>query len=136
MPRIHSLATTVERIIAAVAEGNIGAIDVLTRMMLQNEKIDPDSVLGPLGGIMFLDTLGIYGSRVWMLYKDVCGESILKMIAVLRAVQLGCYQASLLDKAIDRPGKYDVSRLADDALAAVREKLPNFGKEVADGRAL
>jgi len=39
------------------------------------ESIDPDSNFGGLGPLLLLDTLSIYGPRIWQLYKDVCARS-------------------------------------------------------------
>jgi hypothetical protein len=49
-----------------MADGNPGAISVMAEMMRDGAKIDPDSFLGPMGGILALDSHGIYGPRIWM----------------------------------------------------------------------
>jgi hypothetical protein len=38
---------------------------------------------------MLLDSLGIYGPNVWVIFKDVCEQNHARMLAVLRATQLG-----------------------------------------------
>ena len=48
-----------------------------------------------------LDIHGIYGHRVWMLYKDVCRQNLVDMIGILRAVQLGILPEATLNRAID-----------------------------------
>lgn len=108
-----------------MAEGIPGAVTVLVGLLTKNEAIDPDSAFGPLGAIMTLDTCGIYGSRIWMLYKDVCGQDIVKTIGLLRAVQLGLLDEASLHAAIDNYGRgIDV----DKCLTLVRAELPDFGK--------
>jgi hypothetical protein len=42
---------------------------------------------------MLLDSLGIYGPNVWVIFKDVCEQNHARMLAVLRATQLGMLQA-------------------------------------------
>lgn len=109
-----------------MVDGNPGAISVCTQL-LANEIVDPDSALKSIGSLLLLlDSFGIYGSRIWMLYKDVCDEDIVKTIAVLRARQMGFLQQPELDCAIDNQGKgIDV----DDLVKKVQAVLPNFGKE-------
>lgn len=58
----------------AMAEGNPGAIRVLTELVTGAEKIDPDSALGPLGLLFSLDNLDCYGPRIWMFYKTDDGH--------------------------------------------------------------
>lgn len=57
-------------------DGNPGALTVIVQFMKMGAEIDPDSALGGITPILDLDTLGIYGPRIWMLYKDVCKEDV------------------------------------------------------------
>jgi len=82
-------------------EGNPGAASVLNLAYRNNVRIDPDNVFGEIGPLFSLDTLGIYGSRIWMLYKDVCGQDITNFLGILRANQLGFLAESDLLLAID-----------------------------------
>lgn len=122
MSRITDLSSTPMDIIVKMADGNPGAARVMADMFSQTPAIDPDNVLGGYGPVLFLDTLGIYGHRVWMLYKDVCGEDITKTVAALRAVQMGIASNKKLMAAIDGKEAFD----ADAALASVKERLPAF----------
>jgi hypothetical protein len=76
-----------------------------------------------------LDTLGIYEHRIWGLYKDVCDCHLGKMIAVLRANQLGQLagvNAHALNHAIDNYGDgIDLNAVVE----AVKSRLPNFNPE-------
>ena len=72
-----------------LSEGNPGALNVMMQMLSGTAKIDPDAALGPFAHLLNLDTFGIYGSKIWILYKDICCENIVHTITVLRAVQLG-----------------------------------------------
>ncbi len=118
------LKDTIGDMFVKMAEGNPGAITVMSRMVNEGEKIDPQSFAGGLGAIMGLDTHEIYGSRIWMLYKDVCGEDIEKTLALLRAVQLGKLRDIELHHAIDFRGEgIDV----DELVAVVKAELKDFG---------
>jgi hypothetical protein len=111
-------------VIMALGDGNPGAISVLAEIFKNAAAIDPDSALGPLGALCGLDNMDCYGPRIWMLYKGVCGQDLVKMIGVLRACQLGIVDQRTLNEAID--GKRDAIDPAD-LLAKVRERLPKFG---------
>lgn len=117
------LNDTILSSITKISDGVSGAVVVCAEIMDKYEDIDPDSSIGGFGVILELDYLGIYGSRIWQLYKDVCKEDIVKTIAVLRAVQLGMLDKDKLQFAIDNYGKFiDV----DDIYNRVRHRLPCF----------
>lgn len=123
MTRITAEMTLMDSIVE-MCEGNPGALRVLMGIMKNTETIDPDNALGGLGTVLMLDTFGIYGSRIWMLYKDVCGESIANTIGVLRAVQLGLVSQATMDQAINNQGAgLDVYA----TVQKVKAELPRFG---------
>ena len=113
--------------IVKLVEGNPGAIHVCAEFAKKTKGIDPDNVLGGMGNIFSLDINGIYGSRIWMLYNDVCKQDIVKAIGLLRANQLGYMTRSELDHAIDNYGEgVDIEILLDK----VKKRLPNFNLEL------
>jgi hypothetical protein len=113
-----------------LGEGNPGALEVCAQLYKQGIAVDPDALGGfPGAGIaqlMALDSDRIYGPRIWMLYKDVCGMSYVKTIGLLRAVQLGFISSEKLAHAIDNRG---AGINLDDLMAKVRERLPRFAKD-------
>ena len=111
-----------------MAEGNPGALSVLTRTFNEAEKIDPDNAFGPFGPAMILDTFGIYGSDIWVLYKDVADQDLAKMIGILRAVQMGVTHQGELKLALVR-GMTDERKT--DLLDRVKKLLPNFNLQAA-----
>jgi hypothetical protein len=78
-----------------------------------------------LGCLLLLDSFAIYGANIWLLFKDVCGQNIVHMIAVLRAVQLGLVDERAVHEAIDGTSTLSI----DEVLSAVREVLPDFAAE-------
>ncbi len=114
----------------AISEGNPGALRVCMELFERAASIDPDSVMGGLGALLNLDSRGIYGSRVWMFYKNVCGCDPAKLLALLRAVQLGLgLTDAALNHAIDNRGDgIDVDAL----VAAVKARLPRLGQAAAE----
>ncbi len=83
------LDDTIPSALAKMSAGNPGAITVLLRIFKEGDAIDPQSWSGGFGTILALDTHKIYGEDIWILYKYICGEDIVNVCAVLRAVQLG-----------------------------------------------
>lgn len=123
-----TLADNQMSIVMKMSEGNPGAMNVLMNMM-QDHGIDPDSALGGIGSILTLDTIGIYGSDIYVLNKDICDQDLPKMLAVLRATQLGMFDREVLKDACsrqDRSGKQMVP--VNELYEKVRERLPNFNK--------
>lgn len=106
-----------------MSEGNIGAATVIVQLFKRNAEIDPQSALGPYSSVLHLDSLGIYGSKIWMLYKDVCSEDIRKMIALLRAYQLGFTSESTIKAGIEQ---YGAGIDLDDLVSKVENALPDF----------
>ncbi len=110
-------------VVMKMSEENSGAITVCMEILEKTKEIDPDCAFEGLGTMLSLDTYNIYGSRIWMLYKDVCKQDIVKTIAMLRACQLGILSRDSLNYAIDNYGKgIDV----DSLYKQVKEQLPNF----------
>ena len=114
-----------------MSDGNPGALTVLTSIMQQAAAIDPDDFLGALGPILGLDTLGVYGSEIWMLYNDVCDQNITGVLTLLRANQLGMLSNADLMKAIRGNGYGSATLLPkpiSEYLADVQERLPRFAE--------
>lgn len=128
MTRINGLGMTATDILVALAEGNPGALRVMMEAMEHEPRVDPDSALAPLGALFAFDTLEMYGPTIWVLYKDICGQDITKVLAVLRSNQLGLVSASEIKNAVDTVllarRKPDLDPAA--ILARVQERLPNF----------
>lgn len=123
IPRIN-FNMSIPEVLVAMCEGNPGALTVCIEAIKNAERIDPDSAFGGLGVIMFMDDLGVYGSRIWMLFKDVCKEDLTKMLAVIRARQLGLgVTAEMINVAIDNGGE---GLDPDKCLSDVRQRLPAF----------
>jgi len=122
---LHSQMTrfpTINDMVIAMSDGNPGAITVLMDSILSSKEIDPDNWVGELGMIMNLEMCEVYGSRIWMLFKDVCGERLGRTAAMLRAVQLGIISRVQLDDAIDGKTQLDV----DEICQKVSFELPSF----------
>ena len=103
-PRIQ-LKMSVMDIVKVMSEGNPGALRVVMELLTDGGKIDTQDVFEGFGSVMGLDNLDLYGPKIWMLYKDVCGENLSLMIVVLRAVQLGHISDADVKHAVDNYGE-------------------------------
>jgi len=111
-------------VILKLSEGNPGAVTVCMEVLKKGTEIDPDAFGGGLMQLLGFDTLGLYGSRIWMLYKDVCECDLVSTLGVMRAWQLGFITQSQLNWAIDNRGDgLDVEQVVNQ----VKERLPSFG---------
>ena len=123
--RIELTDTTMD-VILKMSDGNPGAMTVLVALLKEGELIDPDAAFGGLSALIMLDSSGVYGEKIWMLYKDICNQSAGKMIGILRAVQLGFLAQHELHEALSHGyGRMDYTR-QDEVLKLVRERLPEF----------
>jgi hypothetical protein len=98
--------------IMKMAGGNPGAVRICVELLKSEE------VLNGISALMSLDSLGIYESRIWLLYKDVCRESLDNMIACLRAWQFGILTELQITQAID--GHHAIN--VDNIVELVREQ--------------
>ena len=120
--------------IMKLVEGNPGAISAIMACMNIHDSVDKDSMLGVLSVPLSLDEYGIYGSRIWILYKDVCGQNPVKMITLFRAIQLGIYPFVKMKRIIDaceNPGIGNIDEIPHaELLDKVRNELTNFAEGV------
>lgn len=79
MTRIQ-LTDKVTDSLAKMSDGNIGALNVLLQLRLKE---------GGVMKVIHLDSIKIYGSDIWVLYKDCCGEDINKLVHVLNENRMG-----------------------------------------------
>ena len=99
-------------------------------MIQSNEEIDPDCAFGPYGPLLSLDSYAIYGDGIWILFKDICGQSIPKTLGVLRGMQLGIIGEATVHEAINgrRQGKGASTLNVDAVMEKVCKRLPKFNK--------
>jgi hypothetical protein len=116
-------------ILTKLCDGNIGALNVLINLTKEEPAIDPDSALGAFGAILSLDSLGIYGSHIWILFKYRCDQSLVKLVALFRAHQLGFLNSDTIVLASQNPDT-PVELDTDALLKRVQERLPAFGQPV------
>lgn len=127
--RINDLNLSLIDAIIKIVDGNPGATTAVAEMSKVMTKVDPQSMLGEWGPVLSLDGLGIYGSRIWMLYKDVCKQNAGDTIGILRAYQLGIITKDQLNKAIDNYGE---GINVKNVINAVKKELKEFNNEAGN----
>ncbi len=128
MSRIKLDMNTMD-ILIELGEGNPGALNVLTVLLKDSAEIDPDAAMGSLHALLDLDTKGIYGPSIWMLFKDVCDQNITTLLAMQRCDQLGIHNWKESDLH-DREKSLALREFAEGAVALVQKQLPNFAPSV------
>lgn len=120
-------------ILIHMAEGNPGVMRVMMDILENTKAIDPQCVLGGVVHLGSLDFCGIYGSHIWILYKDRCGESLPKLLALIRAFQLGYIsKEDLVEMSIDYPpppGGHISDADLDLLIGKVKQRLPALNLE-------
>jgi hypothetical protein len=130
-----TLEMTFDDAVKAMAEveecpgvSNFNAEMICRDILMYGKSIDLDDAFQGFGSILALDSLGIWGDDILSLHI-LCGRSIVKMIAVLRANQLGGLAGITREKlvsAIANPGEeIDL----DAVMLAVKKRLPHFNTE-------
>jgi hypothetical protein len=124
------LEDSIQNIIIKMSDGNPGAINTLFEVIKHEEIIDPQSAFAGVGSIL-LDSFGIYGSSIYILYNDKCKRDIRRFIMLLRAVQLGFIRVDRLKElAEDQTRQINLSDEEwRDIGMKVCEALEDFAKE-------
>ncbi len=115
-----------------MSDGNPGAVNALVELQQDIDKIDPQSALGILGVLMQLDSMEIYGTAIYILWNDKCGQDSRKMIMMLRANQLGFLSADkIFEMSQDQMNEIDLTKeewnLLDDKVCT---QLKDFERKV------
>lgn len=114
------LTDTLGDVVYKMSEGNPGGMRVCADIIEYGGEIDTDAAMGGIGIVLLLDTYEVYGSKIWMLYKDVCREELWKTIAIMRACQLGIISKDQLHYAIENRGKgIDIEATLNEVLGCL-----------------
>lgn len=124
-----TLNDTVETILFKLGEGNPGAMTVLIRVYQKAASIDP-YIGDPLMYLLQLDSLGIYGKDIWLLYKDVCKENLSHTLAMVRAWQMAIISPEDLHATIQSWGKGPLN--VQKVCQKLKQDMPNFNLSEGD----
>jgi len=122
------LNDSVMSIVTKMSDGNPGAMNVImTLLQPETTEIDPDNTMGGIGVILSLDSIGIYGTDIYVLYNDICDNNLIKFIAIIRSWQLG-FITDVLLRDISHRQDYSGKSMIDieDLYNKVKTQLPAF----------
>lgn len=116
------MTDTIKDALVKMSDGNPGGLMAMMSMVEVAEDADSNNAYGSFGPLVYLDTFGIYGSRIWCLFKYVCGENPRHALACLRSVQLGILSRAELGRYLDGQSKLDFEVL----IPKLVKELPSF----------
>jgi len=118
------LEDSIQDMLIKLAGGNPGAFTVCLDILRHGAQIDPDCA-HPMLHVLDFDDMGLYGSEIWMLYEDVCGTDLVKLLGVLRGKQLGYIRTGDILRAVREGQSLDI----DDIVERVCKELPSFNAD-------
>ena len=93
-----------------ICDGNPGAMQALMSLQTEVINIDPKGSIGGFAPMLLLDTFGIYGSDIYILFNDKCNSEPDTMWALLKATQMGIIkQSKLKEMAADQCRQINLS---------------------------
>jgi len=116
------LTDSVMDVVVKLAEGNPGAITVILGIMEHGKSIDP--IPDPIMVLAHFDELGIYGHKIWELYKDVCHEDLVNVLTLMRGYQMGL---------IGREDLFEPRVFFGELADKVKEQLISFNPDNLSG---
>jgi hypothetical protein len=128
MSRIQ-LEDSTRDVIAKMAGSSTQATSILMQMVSKGELIDPDNMMGGLGAILSMDTIGIYEEDIYRMYKHVCMEDLTLVFSMLRGVTLGIIPPYELTSNVSVGSRAEMSYDRKiQILEQVQARLPRFGR--------
>jgi len=125
MGRIKSSMDLLE-MIEAVSGGTPGTIAVISGILQDFHKLDPENLLDLPGYLFIMDTFGIYDGNLWNIHSRLCEMEIVKTIAILRGLQLGILSSDQLERIL----KSKVETINFSVLITqIRSKLGRFAEK-------
>ena len=117
------LTDSTQDVMVKMSDGNPGALHALCSMLKESPSIDPQGAMGGLGPKLSLDTLGIYGSEIYILHSDQCHRDTRELLMLLRANQLGFISSERIQR-IARSQMRD-TLLTEDEMGELNRKVMN-----------
>lgn len=106
-----------------MAEGNIGAATCFTALVGKQVGVIPGAVL-----VAIMDTNGIYGEKLYMLWNDVCNRNLETMELVLMNIESGHLDINKVHEDLSnyRAQPYTDLKPMGDLVVWAREKLKSM----------
>jgi len=100
--------------VSKLSEGNPGAINACCLIIKEGHSVYP--YINGVEYIKALDTLGIYGTDIYVFWNDICQRDLAKMIAMLRIAIRDPNKADLLVDACSRQDYSGRKLLKNDSI--------------------
>ena len=85
----YDLCRDLDKACDILAEGNEQAVQIIFEIIHNWHRIDPQLDVGPIRLIIQIDRAELYGDKLVDFYEKVCDKNPLKLVTVLRAIDLG-----------------------------------------------
>ncbi len=86
---------SIEEMLVTMSEGNPGALTFMIQML----NSDPMAFLD----ILLFDSMGIYGSKIYMVWNDCCNRDMRKFKETIQAFREGKFTKEEIQENLDRP---------------------------------
>ena len=83
-----------KEMLITMSEGNPGALMCMMEML----QTDPMAILD----ILYFDSMGIYGSNIYMLWNDCCGRDMSKFKETIRYLRSGAVSEEEIHENLNR----------------------------------
>lgn len=103
-----------ESVLTKLCEGNPGAINACCTLFKKSKRVYP--YRDGYEYIIALDSIGIYGTDIYVLWNDICQQDLAKMIAMLRIAKRDPNKADLLKDACSRQDRSGRRLLQEDKI--------------------
>ena len=117
------MTDSLQEMIYKIAKGNPGARAVTNMILQRGNNIDPYASYVVAHKSLY--NWNITGEDIWLMYKDLCGEDLTRMLGMIRAVELGFLTPVSLKRQINMARDPNLMPI-DDLLKRVKESLPQM----------
>ena len=83
-----------QEMLITMSEGNPGALTCMLEML----QTDPMALLD----ILYFDSMGIYGSKIYMLWNDCCGRDMSKLRETIQYLRSGAVSKEEIHENLNR----------------------------------
>lgn len=86
---------SMQDVLITMSEGNPGALTCMMQMLQTNPMSFMD--------ILLFDKMGIYGSKIYMVWNDCCGRDMKKFKDTIQAFREGKFSEEEIHENLNRP---------------------------------
>jgi hypothetical protein len=106
-----------------LVKGDHAAAEACIQLVKAVASADPDAEFGPFTPLLILEATGLVGPAIGHVYRKVCAEDPVTMLALLHALRLKALDLDTVKRAAVAGTRIKKQTL----VRIVREKIPTFG---------